>query len=45
MITKVIPTAMIDTSVVWRPIFRKLSTDRNQGEDRLKTTRSTTKAM
>src|SRR6476620_4986655 len=45
MMMKVMPTAMIDTSVVWRPMFRKLSTERNQGEDRLNTTSRITKAM
>ena len=44
MITKVMPIAAIDTSVVCRPMFRKLSIDRNHGEAKLKTTRRTTKA-
>ena len=44
MITKVMPTAMIETSAVCRPMFRKLSSDRNQGEARLKTTSRTAKA-
>ena len=38
MITKVMPIATIDTSVVCRPMFRKLSIDKNHGEAKLKTT-------
>jgi hypothetical protein len=38
MITKVMPIATIDTSAVCRPIFRKLSTERNQGDAKLNTT-------
>ena len=44
MITKVIPIAMIDTRAVCRPMLRKLSTDRNQGDAKLKTTSRTAKA-
>ncbi len=44
MITKVIPIAMIDTRAVCRPMLRKLSIDRNQGDERLKTTSRTAKA-
>ncbi len=44
MITNVMPTAMIETSVVWRPMLRKLSIDRNQGEARLNTTSMMAKA-
>ena len=38
MITNVMPIAMIDTSAVCRPIFRKLSIDRNHGDAKLNTT-------
>ena len=34
MMTKVMPTATIDTSVVCRPMLRKLSTERNHGDAR-----------
>jgi hypothetical protein len=44
MMTKVMPTATIETSVVCRPMLRKLSTDRNHGDARLNATSNTANA-
>ena len=44
MMTKVMPIAMIETSVVCRPMFKKLATERNQGDATLKITISTRNA-
>ena len=44
MMTKVIPVAIIETSAVCRPILRKLSIERNQGDARLKMTSRIAKA-
>ena len=38
MITNVMPIAMIETSAVCRPMFRKLSIERNHGDAKLNTT-------
>ena len=44
MMTNVIPVAMIETSAVCRPMLRKLSMERNQGDATLKMTSRIAKA-
>ncbi|CAB5013222.1 unannotated protein [freshwater metagenome] len=44
MITKVIPTAMMVTRVVWRPIFAKLAVEKKTGDRTEKNAMSTIKA-